>query len=227
MKKFTTSIYNSFALIILILVLAGCANEQEETEANPEQEPALEEETTSQDEQDDESSTADRSENDATDETDTTEETTSTTDTENDEPNSANDSALSAYSSEEIEYARVWLQLGDNQDIEAVDVTRIPAGTSLNPGEEDIDVSYPEDVIQLRGSRIVDGMITYSGNGDGTINVYNIPYRWYGGLSRPDNVTADDIQQEREEIIENTELVEIDPGNDEEVINIIDKLYMQ
>lgn len=151
---------------------------------------------------------------------------------DNEEPNSTTentgenteDNPLSLYSSEEIEYARVWLQLGANQDVEDIDVTHIPAGTSLNPDEEDVDVSYPEDVIQLRGSRIVDGVITYSGNGDGTINVYNIPYRWYGGLSRPDNVTAEDVRKEREAIIENTELVHIDPGKDEEVINLIDKL---
>ncbi|WP_130860531.1 hypothetical protein [Gracilibacillus phocaeensis] len=224
MKKITTFL----SLFIFTLLLVGCTSDPDETNSNPEEEPALEEETDPQDEQNDESSTADRSENDRT---DTATESTPDNNTENEEPNNTNestdDNALSNYSSEEIEYARVWLQLGDNQDIEAVDVTHIPAGTSLNPGEEDIDVSYPEDVIQLRGSRIVDGMITYSSNGDGTINVYNIPYRWYGGLYRPDNVTADDIQQEREEIIENTELVEIDPGNDEEVINIIDKLYMQ
>ncbi|RDW20281.1 hypothetical protein CWR48_06215 [Oceanobacillus arenosus] len=130
---------------------------------------------------------------------------------------------LSQYSSEQIEYARVWLKLGPNQEVDELSVQHIPAGTPLMP-DDDIDVSYPEDVIQLRGSRIVDGIVTYSGNGDGTINVYNIPYRWYGGFSRPDNVSAGEIREEMEDIIKNTEVVYVEPGNDERIIELINIL---
>lgn len=37
-----------------------------------------------------------------------------------------------------------------------------------------------EDVIQLAGSRLIDGSVTYSGNRGGTINVYNVPLRLDG-----------------------------------------------
>lgn len=80
----------------------------------------------------------------------------------------------------------------------------------------------------VSGSRIADGMITYSGNGDGTINVYDIPYgnRWYGGMPRPDDVDLEEVQEDMREMIENTETVTIEPGEDEEVITIIEKMYI-
>ncbi|KLT17525.1 hypothetical protein AA980_12945 [Neobacillus vireti] len=127
---------------------------------------------------------------------------------------------LTQYSSEEIEYARVWLQLGPNQEIDELNIQHIAVGTPLNPGDE-ADVSYPEDVIQLAGSRLVDGVVTYSGNGDGTINVYNVPLRWYGGLSRPDNVSVDEIREEMKNIINNTKLVYVDTGDEERIIELI------
>ncbi len=131
---------------------------------------------------------------------------------------------LSDYSSEQIEYARVWLQLGPNQDIDGLYVRHIPAGTPLD-SEYYTSVSYPEDVIQLTGSRLVDGIVTYSGNGDGTINLYNIPRRWYGGFSPPDDVGEDEILEEMEGIIKNTKLVYINPGDDESVIKLIKLLH--
>ncbi|WP_186580200.1 hypothetical protein [Aquibacillus kalidii] len=132
---------------------------------------------------------------------------------------------LSQYSSQQIEYARVWMQLGPNQDITDLYVRHIPAGTPLNP-EDDIDVSYPEDVIQLTGSRIVDGIVTYSGNGDGTINVYNVPRRWYGGATPPDDMDKEEVRKDLEDIVTNTTLVSIDPGADEEVVEYIKLLQV-
>lgn len=55
-------------------------------------------------------------------------------------------------------------------------VRHIPAGEPINHND-DTSANYSEDVIQLSGSRLVDGSVTYSGNGDGTINVYNVPLR--------------------------------------------------
>nr|WP_289038522.1 hypothetical protein [uncultured Allobacillus sp.] len=151
---------------------------------------------------------------------DTNTDQTTTNNSELNVVNKKDEETLSQYSSEQIEYARVWLQLGPNQDIDELIVQHIPAGTPLNPGDE-ADVSYPEDVIQLTGSRIVDGIVTYSGNGDGTINVYNVPLRWYGGLSRPDNVSVDEIREEMEGIIKNTNLVYVDTGDNEKIIELI------
>lgn len=132
--------------------------------------------------------------------------------------NQQNEDALSQYSSEQIEYARVWLQLGPNQDIDGLYVKRISAGMPLNPDDE-TSGTYPEDVIQLAGSRLVDGSVTYSGNGDGTINVYNVPLRWDGEYPAGEEFYT--------EIIDNAELVPIDVGEDEEVIRLIELLKEQ
>lgn len=142
---------------------------------------------------------------------------------ENKNENAANqsaeeeDSILSAYSSEEIEYARVWLQLGENQEINQLYAEQIAAGEPLHPDDE-TSVDYPEDVVQLSGTRLVDGTITYSSNGDGTVNVYDVPKRWDGV-----NPAGEDVYKK---IIANTEQVSIDPGDDEEVKALIKKLEM-
>ena len=121
-------------------------------------------------------------------------------------------SLLKEYTNEQIEFARVWLQLGPNQEIDELNITRIAAGTPLNPDDETSAV-YPKDVIQLAGSRLVDGSVTYSGNGDGTINVYNVPLRWDGKYPAGEQFYQD--------ILKNTKLVSIETGEDEEVIKLI------
>lgn len=90
--------------------------------------------------------------------------------------NKENKGNLGQYTSEQIEYARVWSQLGPNQAIDELNVQHIKAGAPINPNDE-TSILYPEDVIQLSGSRLVDGVVTYSSNGNGTINVYNVPLR--------------------------------------------------
>lgn len=131
---------------------------------------------------------------------------------------------LSKYSSQQIEYARVWLQLGPNQEIDELYVKEIPKGTALNPDDEDMNVNYPEDVVQLTGSRLVDGSVTYSSNGDGTINVYNVPLRWYGGFPPPEDIDKEKVRQQMEDIIKNTKKVYIDPNSEEKIIEVIKKI---
>ncbi|MDN3438379.1 hypothetical protein QMA04_09760 [Planococcus sp. APC 3900] len=126
--------------------------------------------------------------------------------------------ALSAYSSEQIEYARVWRQLGPNQEIDGLYVQQIPEGTPLNP-DDDTSAAYPEPVIQLAGSRLVDGSVTYSSNGDGTINLYNVPLRWDGEYPAGEEFYND--------MIENTEVVEIEPGGNEGIIRLIELIENQ
>ena len=132
-------------------------------------------------------------------------------------------SELTKYSPEQIEYARVWLQLGPNQEIDELYVKEISEGTLLNP-EDNMSVKYPEDVVQLTGSRLVDGIVTYSSNGDGTINVYNVPLRWYGGFTPPKDIDKEKIHQEMEDIINNTKIVYIHPNNEEKIIALIKKI---
>jgi hypothetical protein len=132
---------------------------------------------------------------------------------------------LAQYSSEQIEYARIWLQLGPNQDVDGLYVEHIPAGTKLDP-DGDIEVIYPEDVIQITGSRLVDGIVTYRGNGDGSIYLYEIPRRWYGGMTPPKDMDEDKVREDMEAILANKELVYVDPGDDEEVIRLIEKIQL-
>jgi hypothetical protein len=122
---------------------------------------------------------------------------------------------LTPYSSEQIEYARIWLQLGPHHEIDELNVLHIPAGTPINP-DDDTSAQYPENVIQLAGSRLVDGSVTYSGNGDGTINVYNVPIRWDGSYPAGEDFYT--------EIIKNTELVSVEHGDNEKIIELIQLL---
>lgn len=66
--------------------------------------------------------------------------------------------------------------LGANQEIDRLYVSKLPAGTLVNPLEES-SATYSENVVQLTGRRLVDGSVTYSSNGDGTIKIYNVPLR--------------------------------------------------
>ncbi len=130
------------------------------------------------------------------------------------EEKSKEDNVLAAYSSEKIEYARVWLQLGPNQEIDELNVRHISAGEPINPND-DTSASYPEDVTQLAGSRLVDGSVT---NGDGTIHVYNVPLRW----DSADDVEKGVMREVTENIIKNRKTVYVDTGDNEKIKRIID-----
>lgn len=199
MKTYAKILYLSGAVILM----AGCGDDGYEEPANDaaEEKPVIEPVT----EEEEDTST---NEEEAPGEEVMTEET--------EEPAEAD--PLAPYTSKQIEYARVWLQLGPNQDLDGLYVREIPAGTPLNPDDETSAV-YPEDVIQLAGSRLVDGVVTYSGNGNGTINLYNVPLRWDGQYPAG--------KEFYDELIENTELVAIDVGKDEEVIRLIELLTTQ
>lgn len=206
----------------VVLLMTGCGNANEEAAPDVSQDsPATE--TTEKDTTETEENTSKDEGEEADMEKEneiTLEETVSTEpdSTSADAGKGQDEDALSDYTSEQIEYARVWLQLGPNQDIDGLYMERIPADTPLNPDDETSGV-YPEDVIQLAGSRLVDGSVTYSGNGDGTINVYNVPLRWDGEYPAGEEFYT--------EIIDNTELVPVDVGEDTEVIRLIELLKEQ
>jgi hypothetical protein len=196
----------SMILSFSLLLLVGCAgNSNEETAIDSSKDVEPTEETTNEPNEVQESNTEDA-----------TEVSSESGDniSENSEGNKGEkeEDPLAQYSSEEIEYARVWLQLGPNKEIDGLYVRLIPAGTPLNPDDE-TSLNYPEDVIQLAGSRLIDGSVTYSGNGDGTINVYNVPLRWDGIYPAG--------KEFYHEMIDQTKLVSIDPGEDKDVISLI------
>src|SRR5699024_7914548 len=116
---------------------------------------------------------------------------------ENQQSTDKKKSYLNNFNSEEIEYARVWYQListrNDLKGIRDVYVTEIPKGSKVNPQAQNSAV-YKENVVKLEAPMRAGGSITYSSNGDGTINVYNnIPYKWESSqtsdYSKMDKVT--------------------------------------
>jgi hypothetical protein len=134
---------------------------------------------------------------------------------------SSTEDPLSTYPSEKIEYARVWLQVIGNKGVGELNVRLISAGEQLNP-YDDNSVDYPEDVIVLSGKITADGIVTYSGNGDGTINVYDVPSHW---------PSSEQIEGSMEEytkgIVEDTEQVSVGAGEEDEIIELMGKLNME
>ncbi|MFL8938671.1 hypothetical protein ACKA06_17950 [Rossellomorea oryzaecorticis] len=128
------------------------------------------------------------------------------------------ESTLSQYSSKEIEYARVWLQLIGNKEASKINVRQISAGEPVNPYDEDSAV-YPESVIVLTGDIMADGTVTYSGNGDGTINIYDIPLHWPSAQQLELS-----MKEYTQKIISDTEKMYINPGDDEAVRELVEKL---
>ncbi|MBD8004562.1 hypothetical protein [Bacillus norwichensis] len=149
-------------------------------------------------------------------------DTTSTDHFEQDE-NTVGDSSsseekdpLSDYSAKEIEYARVWLEVVGNKDIDTLKVS--------HPSEEEsVSVKYPEGVVHLFTDFLAGGNVYYNSNGDGSINLYDFPTRWPSPeqLKEERNQTMEEYIQD---INDNPEKVMIDPGDDEEVEKIIKKI---
>lgn len=142
--------------------------------------------------------------------------------TVDDSSGSEENDPLSIYSAEEIEYARVWLEVVDNKGIDTLKVSHILEGESVGQ-YEDKSVKYPENVIHLFTDFLAGGNVFYSSNGDGSINLYDVPTRWPGPeqLKEESNQTMEEYTQS---IIDNPEKVMIEPGDDEEVEKIIKKI---
>src|SRR5699024_8729926 len=136
-----------------------------------------------------------------------------------------NKSYLNNFSSEKIEYARVWYQListkNDLKGIRNVYVTKIPKGSKVNPQAQDSAV-YKENVVKLEAPMKAGGSVTYSSNGDGSINVYNsIPYKWESpqnsDYSQKDKIT-------RKAIEDNVETIYIKPHDNKTVAKVANKV---
>lgn len=222
MKKSNKNFFYNVSLLLIVVLLAGCTGDGNEKSGmdSLENESTLESENEDFKETDvvesDDSNATIGSEESVTADSKNTPSEEIINDKSNNTYENEEEHPLSKYSSEEIEYARVWLQLGViKEDVDELKVRHISAGTPLNPDDE-TSASFPKDVIQLAGSRLVDGSVTYNGNGDGTINVYNVPLRWDGEYPAGEEFYND--------IIENTESVYVDPNDDEKIITIIEKM---
>ncbi|AUW61925.1 MULTISPECIES: hypothetical protein [Bacillota] len=136
-----------------------------------------------------------------------------------------NKSYLNNFNSKEIEYARVWYQListrNDLKGIKNVYVTEIPKGSKVNPQAKNSAI-YKEKVVKLEAPMRAGGSVTYSSNGDGTINVYNnIPYKWENSqnsdYSQMNKITKKAIE-------ENIETVYIKPYDNKTVAKLASKI---
>lgn len=209
-----------FCFNVVLFMLVGCAGNEKSTIDSSENSSVLESTAEGAIETGESTTTSELKKSRADDENDISAEESVNNDSDSTSFENSNLNAgstedkekLSQYSNEQIEFARIWSQLGPNQELDGLYVRKIPAGTQLNPDDE-TSASYPDDVIQLAGSRLVDGSITYSSNGNGTINVYNVPLRWDGNSPAGEKSYID--------IIEDTELVYVESGNDEEIIKLI------
>lgn len=136
-----------------------------------------------------------------------------------------NKSYLNNFNSKEIEYAWVWYQListrNDLKGIKNVYVTEIPKGSKVNPQAKNSAI-YKEKVVKLEAPMRAGGSVTYSSNGDGTINVYNnIPYKWENSqnsdYSQMNKITKKAIE-------ENIETVYIKPYDNKTVAKLASKI---
>ncbi|MFD1412514.1 hypothetical protein [Oceanobacillus jeddahense] len=210
MNKQNKFLYSFVSMVLFLLLLTACTNDanDESEEETPDNDSALE--MKNPDAADGEDIESDDAENN---ESDNKKDNTSEN-TEQEVSDNKESDILENYSAEEIEYARVWLQLGDNPETDRLNARHVPAGDPINSLDEE-SAEYPEDVTVLDGGR-QPGVITYSSNGDGTINVYNIPPRW------GNNAGEEALQNTYQKILEEVELVEVDTGNPEDVKKVID-----
>src|SRR5699024_3028863 len=139
------------------------------------------------------------------------ENTSSEEDAKDDE---AAEGDLSDYTAQEIEHARAWLEVNGDEDIDTLSVSFLSSGEQVH-SDDDESADYPEDVIELPAD--TGDIVTHKGNGDGTLNLYAVPSEW-------DDIPSDEVVDMTNQIIDDTELVSIDPNDDDAVINLIDKL---
>lgn len=135
----------------------------------------------------------------------------------------SNDRPLSEYSVEEVEYARVWLEVIGKIDIEELNISYLPAGEPVNSYEENNSATYPEEVTVLSGKIMADGIVVYSGNGDGTIQLYEVPSHWQEGVL-PEGKT---MKEYTTDIISHPLFISIGTGKDEDVIKLIKRENIQ
>lgn len=138
----------------------------------------------------------------------------------NKEEDTSDKTYLDDYTEEDIEYARIWMQFMEQQDITELNVNHVSAGTPINP-HSDNSATYEEDVTILTADHTSDGIITYSSNGDGTINIYGVPSQF-----PPEDYVEEEegmsMYDYTHQVIEDTATEEVKPLDDKSVANFIE-----
>ena len=126
--------------------------------------------------------------------------------------------SLDSFTDEQIEALHIWAQFGANQEITELNYRLIEAGTALNEDDE-TSIVYPVNVVQLSGSRLVDGVVTYAKNTDGSITLYNIPLRWDG-----ENPAGEAFYKD---LLANTSIATIQKASEKQLNALADVLAIQ
>nr|APY23748.1 hypothetical protein [Staphylococcus arlettae] len=223
MKKLTLA----SVTITLSLILVGCNSDTSEGSNNTQSDNTDNQAKTEEKNKDD--AAIEESKNNEVTNDDKTEasreDNTNKNESEEKQTKNNKESYLADFSSKEIEYARIWEQLGPMKNnmkgMDTLYVKEIPKGSKVNPQAENSAV-YQEDVVKLEAPIKAGGSVTYSSNGDGTINVYNkVPYRWadsqMSDYSNMDEVTKKAIE-------ENIETVDVKPTDNKTIAELASKI---
>lgn len=129
--------------------------------------------------------------------------------------------AFQDYSEEEIEYAQVWLYYNPSgPPYSTLYVSKWEEGEPIAPSVYDEKgIDFKQDVINLTGEFGADGQISYTSNGDGTINIYDIPRKWPAEYELEGGVKAYTTH-----IMDNPETIELPKGTIEELLPILETM---
>lgn len=95
------------------------------------------------------------------------------------------------------------------------------SGNVLNPYNANNTVKFPEGTQTLSGSPTAAGSVTYSNNGDGTINVYSVPTHFHNHEWLEDPEFS---QSESERIMDNPKVVKLYDDNQSALDEIASKI---
>src|SRR5699024_7640260 len=132
-------------------------------------------------------------------------------------------SYLTGLSASEIEYARVWHQLGMIKDVKNIYVKKYAKGSPVNENAE-MNEKYPADVVKLEEPMIVGGSITYSSIENRTIKIYKkIPYRWKTSTSS----NPEDVYQDTKNAVEqDVETVEVNATDNAQIKKLAQRIQL-
>lgn len=134
----------------------------------------------------------------------------------------AEEHSLDNYSVQEIEYARIILMTGlVDPESPTVYVGQYPAGSPVAEGYEET-VTFPMATTALVGEYGFMGLIIYSSHGDGHITIYPVPSHWHQEDQSPEG-----YREYAQSILDDAVKVYVDPGNPEEVIQLIESIRFE
>ncbi|WP_146880634.1 hypothetical protein [Alkalibacterium putridalgicola] len=127
--------------------------------------------------------------------------------------------SLEGYSAQETEYARVLLMTGMVDSASSIIyISHYPAGSPVADGYED-SIKFLDPTTVIMGEYGYSGSITYASHGDGNITIYPMPSHWHQEDKSPEG-----YRTYAQEILDEAETVYVEPGNNRDIINIIDSV---